>query len=571
MREGVELIRNWFRPDTLILGGVVLVVAYLAMTPLAMLIYGSLQSGFMVGPGEFTLANYIEAYSDREFYSLFLNSFIYAIGVSIFTFLIGTILAWVCERTNTPGRKLFAVLAVAAYIIPGVLLTISWILLLSPRIGLLNNLLTTLFGLAESPLTIYSYWGMIWTASVHLYPLNFLIMSAAFRSMDSSLEEAAWAAGANNLTCLWQITLKVLRPALLSTMLILFIRGIESFEVPALIGIPARIYVFTTKIYEAASGFPPALGLAGANASILLFISVLGVFLYQKMTAQKESFTTITGKGFRPRIIDLGRGKYLASAGCILFFMVTLFLPVLALLGTSFSRHMVALTPEAFKNFSLEEYRFVLSYPIITRAFRNSVILAAGSATVVMFLTSIIAWITVRTKIPGRWMLDALTFIPIAIPGVIMGVSMIFVYLTLPIPIYGTLWILLVAYVTLYLPYGIRVASATMVQIHKELEEASTASGASWAQTFFRIVLPLLLPGFLSGWIYVAIISLRELSASIFLVGQGTEVLSTVVFSLWDGGSISSVAALGVLMTFFLIVLALIVQRWQQRLGILRE
>jgi len=541
------------------------------MTPLAMLIYGSLQSGFMVGPGEFTLANYIEAYSDREFYSLFLNSFIYAIGVSIFTFLIGTILAWVCERTNTPGRKLFAVLAVAAYIIPGVLLTISWILLLSPRIGLLNNLLTTLFGLAESPLTIYSYWGMIWTASVHLYPLNFLIMSAAFRSMDSSLEEAAWAAGANNLTCLWQITLKVLRPALLSTMLILFIRGIESFEVPALIGIPARIYVFTTKIYEAASGFPPALGLAGANASILLFISVLGVFLYQKMTAQKESFTTITGKGFRPRIIDLGRGKYLASAGCILFFMVTLFLPVLALLGTSFSRHMVALTPEAFKNFSLEEYRFVLSYPIINRAFRNSVILAAGSATVVMFLTSIIAWITVRTKIPGRWMLDALTFIPIAIPGVIMGVSMIFVYLTLPIPIYGTLWILLVAYVTLYLPYGIRVASATMVQIHKELEEASTASGASWAQTFFRIVLPLLLPGFLSGWIYVAIISLRELSASIFLVGQGTEVLSTVVFSLWDGGSISSVAALGVLMTFFLIVLALIVQRWQRRLGILRE
>jgi len=555
----------------LIPAGVILVVAYLAMTPLAMLLYGSLQSGFMVGDGQFTLANYIEAYSDREFYSLFLNSLIYAVGVSLFTFLIGTILAWICERTNTPGRKIFTLLAVTTYIIPGVLLTISWILLLSPRIGLFNNLLVRLFGLAEPPLTIYSYWGMIWAASVHLYPLNFLIMSAAFRSMDSSLEEAAWAAGANNFTCLRQITLKILRPALLSTMLILFIRGIESFEVPALIGVPARIFVFTTKIYEAASGFPPALGLAGANASILLLISVIGVFLYQKTTAQKENFTTITGKGFRPRIIDLGRSKYLCSGGCILFFVLTLLLPVLALLGTSFSRHMVALTPEAFKNFSLEEYRFVLSYPIITRAFRNSIILAASSATVVMFLTSIIAWITVRTKIPGKWMLDALTFIPIAIPGVIMGVSMIFVYLTLPIPIYGTLWILLVAYVTLYLPYGIRVSSATMMQIHKELEEASTTSGASWAQTFFRIVLPLLLPGFLSGWIYVAIISLRELSASIFLVGQGTEVLSTVVFALWDGGSISSVAALGVLMTLFLIVIALIVERWQRTLGILRE
>lgn len=557
--------------DILILGGVVLISAYLALTPLTMLLYGSFQKDFLVGERQWTLTHYIEAYSDPEFYSLFLNSIVYALGVSLFTFLIGTALAWVSERTNTPGRKTFTLLAVATYIVPGVLLTISWILLLSPRIGLINNILTTLFSLSDSPLTIYSYWGMIWVASIHLYPLNFLMMSAAFRSMDSSLEEAAWSAGASNFNCLRQITLKILRPALLSTILILFIRGIESFEVPALIGIPARIYVFTTKIYEAASGFPPALGLAGANASILLLISVVGVFLYQNMTAQTESFTTITGKAFRPRIIDLGKWKYLCSAACVLFFVLTLVLPVLALLATSFSRHMVALSPEAFKNFSLDEYRFVFRYPIIVRAFRNSVILAFSSATIVMLLTSIIAWITVRTKIPGKWMLDAVTFIPIAIPGVIMGVSMIFVYLTLPIPIYGTLWIILVAYVTLYLPYGVRVTSATMVQIHKELEEASTASGASWAQTFFRVVLPLLLPGFLSGWVYVAILSLRELSASIFLVGQGTEVLSTVVFALWDSGSISSVAALGVLMTLFLIFVALIVQAWQRRLGILRE
>jgi iron(III) transport system permease protein len=571
LKERARSIKSKIQIDFLILGGVILLVAYLALTPLTMLVYGSFLKGFMVGAGQWTLSNYIEAYSDPEFYSLFLNSLIYALGVSLFTFLIGTTLAWICERTNTPGRKIFAVLALATYIIPGVLFTISWILLLSPRIGLLNHLLTAPLGLAEPPLTIYSYWGMIWVASVHLYPLNFLIMSAAFRSMDSSLEEAAWAAGASNFACLRQITLKILRPALLSTILILFIRGIESFEVPVLIGVPARIFVFTTKIYEAASGFPPALGLAGANASILLLISVVGVFLYQKMTVQKERFTTITGKGFRPRVIDLGKWKFLFSAGGILFFIMTLLLPVLALLGTSFSRHMVALTPDALKHFTLEEYRFILTYPIITRAFKNSFLLAVISATVVMLLTSIIAWITVRTKMPGKWLLDALTFIPIAIPGVIMGVSMIFVYLTLPVPIYGTIWILLVAYVTLFLPYGIRVASATMIQIHKELEEASIASGASWAQTFFRVVLPLLLPGFLSGWIYVAIISLRELSASIFLVGPGTEVLSTVVFALWDAGNISSVAALGVLMTLFLIMMAIIVQSWQRRLGIFRE
>jgi iron(III) transport system permease protein len=462
-------------------------------------------------------------------------------------------------------------MAVTTYIIPGVLLTISWILLLSPRIGFFNTILTKLFSFSEPPLTVYSYWGMIWTASVHLYPLTFLMMSAAFRSMDGSLEEAAWTAGASNLGCLRQITLKILRPAVFSSLLILFIRGIESFEVPALIGVPARIFVFTTKIYEAASGFPPALGLAGANAATLLLMSVLGVYLYQRMSAREGSFATITGKGYRPRVIDLGKWKYAVSAGCGLFFVITLLFPVLALLGNSFSGYMVALSPEAFKNFTLEEYRFVLRYPTITRAFRNSLILAAGSATAVMLLTSIIAWITVRSQIRGKWMLDALTFSPIAIPGVIMGVSMIFVYLTLPIPIYGTLWILLVAYITLYMPYGIRIASATMLQIHKELEEASTTSGASWAQTFFRIVLPLLLPGFFAGWIYIAIISLRELSASIFLVGQGTEVLSTVVFALWDAGNITAVAALGVLMTLLLVAAALVVQRWQRRLGILRE
>lgn len=560
---------NWLRSDILVLGAVVAVVAYLGMTPLVMLLYGSLQTGFMVGEGEFSLANYIEAYTDREFYSLFLNSLFYALGVSVATMLIGTLLAWICERTNTPGRRFFALMAVATYIIPGVLLTISWILLLSPRIGFFNALLTRLFGLSDPPLTIYSYWGMIWTASVHLYPLCFLTMSAAFRSMDSSLEEAAWTAGASNFTCLRQITLKVLRPALLSVLMILFIRGIESFEVPALIGIPARIFVFTTKIYEAASGFPPALGLAGANASILLLLCMVGVYVYHRLTARKESFTTITGKGYRPRVIDLGRWKYVFSVACIFFFGLTLFIPVLALLGTSFSGHLIALTPEAFKNLTLDPYRFVLSYPIIARAFMNSVILAAAAATLVMLLTSVIAWIIVRTQMPGKWLLDTLTFLPIAIPGVIMGVSMIFVYLTLPIPIYGTLWILLVAYITLYMPYGIRIASATMLQIHKELEEASTASGASWSQTFGRIVLPLLLPGFVSGWIYVAIISLRELSASIFLVAQGTEVLSTVVFSLWDSGDITAVAALGVLMTLFLMVVALVVQRWQRRLGIL--
>jgi iron(III) transport system permease protein len=549
---------------------VVLLVGYLAMTPLTFLIYGSFQTGFLMGEGEFTLDNYIEAYTDREFYGLFLNSLIYAVGVSILTFLMGTSLAWVCERTNTPGRSIFPLMAIMTYMIPGVLTTIAYILLLSPRIGLFNTILVNLFDLSEPPLNIYNFYGMIWAAAAHLYPLNFLLMSAAFRSMDSSLEEAALAAGANHFACFRHITLRIMRPAILSVMLILFIRGIESFEVPALVGRPAGIFVFTTKIYEATQEFPPLLGLAGAYAAILLLISIAGVYLYQRLTARAESFSTITGKGYRPRVIDLGRWKYLASAVCTIFLVITLVLPVLGLLTVSFSPYTTALTWDAVKNFSFNQYHFVLTYPAIIRAFRNSALLALSSATIVMFITSIIAWITVRTQLPGKWLIDGLTFIPIAIPGVIMGVSIVFAYLILPIPIYGTLWILLVAYITLYMPYGIRVSSATIIQIHKELEEASTASGASWWQTFSRIVIPLFIPGLLSGWIYVAIISLRELSASIFLVGQGTEVLSTIVFDLWDSGNIPAVAALGVLMTLFLALIGVVAQRWQRSVGILR-
>lgn len=566
-----EKIRHWFKADSLLLISTCVVVGYLAMTPLTFLIYGSFQTGFLAGEGELTVGNYIQAYTDREFVPLFTNSLIYAIGVSILTFLMGTSLAWICERTNTPGKRIFAILAVATYIIPGVLTTVSWILLLSPRIGLFNTLLVNLFGLSEPPLNIYNFYGMIWTAATHLYPLNFLLMSGAFRSMDSSLEEASATAGASHFHTFRHITLKIMRPAMISIMLILFIRGIESFEVPALIGRPARIFVFTTKIYEASQEFPPALGLASAYASILLIISVVGVLIYQRLTRAAERYTTITGKGYRPNVIDLGRWKYLVSAACSLLILVTLVFPLLALLTISFSPYTTALTLDALRNFTLKEYHFILTYPIITRAFWNSLVLAFSSATVVMLLTSVIAWLTVRTQIRGKWALDALTFIPIAIPGVIMGISIIFVYLTLPIPIYGTLWILMVAYITLYMPYGIRVSSASMIQIHKELEEASTASGASWRQTFFRVIIPLLLPGFLSGWIYIAIISFRELSASIFLVGPGSEVLSTVVFALWDSGHITAVAALGVLVTFFLIVLALTVQMWQRRVGVLRE
>ena len=558
-----------FNSQALILVGAILFVLYLAGVPLVMLLYGSIRSAPIGEPGAaYTLQNYVKAYFDKEFYFLLLNSIYYGIGTCTLTFLIGTFLAWVSERTNTPFKKLFVVMSLIPFIIPGILSTIAWILLLSPKIGLINIVIKELLGLASAPFNVYSMWGMIWAEAIHLYPLVFLLMSAAFRNMDTSLEEAALTAGSSTFATFWRITLPLMRPAMFSVLLINFIRGIEAFEVPALIGVPARISVFTTKIFLAIHQFPSDFGLAGAYAVTLLAISTTGVLIYGRITRREERYATVTGKGYRPRVIDLGGWKYLTLGLSFLIFFLAVILPVFVLLWSSFIPYYGVPSRELMEKMTFANYHYILNYPLALTAFKNSFYLSVGSATLVMLLTSIIAWITVKTKLPGRALLDNMTFIPIAMPGIVLGVSLIWVYLTLPIPIYGTIWVLLLAYITKFMPYGIRAASASMIQINKELEEASLTAGGTWFQTFRKVILPLLMPGFTAGWIYISIIALRELSTSILLYSYNSTVLSIMAFDLWEGGQYTYVCALGVLMVLLLVVMAFTARKLGAKVGI---
>jgi iron(III) transport system permease protein len=382
-----------------------------------------------------------------------------------------------------------------------------------------------------------------------------------------ALEEASLTCGAGNFTTLRKITLKLVIPAMLSVVLITFIRSVEAFEVPALIGVRAGIFVFTTKIYSALQRMRPNYGIAGAYSVILLIMSFAGVFFYYRVTRAAEKFTTITGKGYRARRIDLGSWKYMTVGSCLLILAVTVLLPLANLVWASLTPYMAVPSADMFRRLSFSSYQEVFNYPSTSRAFVNSVVLSFGSATSVMLVTSCIAWVTVKSNLKGRLLLDNLAFLPIAIPGLVLGVSLLIVYLTLPIPVYGTLWILLIAYMTKYLPYGIRTASASMIQISRELEEASTATGATWLQTFRKIIFPLLMPGFLAGWIYIAVVSLRELSTSILLYSQKSIVLSILVFDLWEDGLYSSVSALGVLMVVFLISVTWGARRLGARIG----
>jgi iron(III) transport system permease protein len=558
-----------FNSQTLILVGATLFVLYLAGVPLLMLLYGSMRSAPIGEPGAtYTIQNYVKAYFDREFYILLLNSIQYALGTCLVTFLIGTFLAWVSERTNTPLKKVFVVMALIPFIIPGILSTISWILLLSPKIGLINLVVKDILGLEASPFNVYSMWGMIWAESIHLYPLVFLLMSAAFRNMDTSLEEAALVAGSSTFKTFKRVTLPLMRPAMFSVLLIIFIRGVEAFEVPALIGVPAKIQVFTTKIFLAIHQFPSDFGLAGAYAVTLLAISTVGVIIYGRITRKEERYATVTGKSYRPRVIDLGGWKYVTCGISFFIFVLAVFFPVFVLLWSSFIPYYGVPSRELMAKMTLGNYVYILNYPLALTAFENSFYLSVGSATFVMLLTSLIAWITVKTKLPGRALLDNMTFIPIAMPGIVLGVSLIWVYLTLPIPIYGTIWVLLLAYITKFMPYGIRAASASMIQINKELEEASLTAGGTWFQTFRKVIIPLLMPGFTAGWIYISIIALRELSTSILLYSYNSTVLSIMAFDLWEGGQYTYVCALGVLMVLLLVVMAFTARKLGAKIGI---
>jgi iron(III) transport system permease protein len=539
-----------------LLVGCVVVALWLVFVPLSALIYNAFTEDTGFGPGGFSLENFVEAYSSWHILRLFSNSLIFAIGTAVTTLAMGALVAWTVERTDAPGGAMFHMLSLLSFAVPGLLMAMAWIFVFSPNIGWGNAVLKSLLGLAEAPVNIYSMAGMVWALSSHYFPLAYLALGPALRVLDVRMEEAALMAGGNYAHVFTRVTLPLLRPAILSALLLLFVMGMASYEVPRLIGRPARIDVFTTDVQGAIIASPPAFGVASALGLTLLAICVLAVYFYRRATRNAESFATITGKGYKPTRVKLGRWRWPVALGVGAMFVIALGLPLLTLVWQSFYRNLAQ--PFVFTSApaTLDNYDFILRYPIFLSAVKTSVLLAAMAATIVAGLTFVMAWIAQRALPRYGFVLDALAFAPIAIPGVIVGAGILVAYLMLPIPVYNTIWILLIAYVTLYLPYGMRFASSGITQIHRELEEVAAMSGAGLGQIFGRIMLPLLAPVLLAGWIYVFVLAVRELGASIFLVGPGTHVLGTISLTMWEeGGSYGAVAALGVLQIIPLIVI----------------
>jgi iron(III) transport system permease protein len=559
--------RSLLDPRYVTLAVTALALAYLALVPVGTMVVASLRSSFLTaGPATWSAGHYTSTLASAGFWRLALNSFAYAGCTAVAATVIGFGLAWLAGRTNTPAKAFAQVAALVPLIVPGILSTVAWALLLAPETGPLNSVLR---GLGLPVFNIYSLPGMIFVQTLHVTPVAFLMGVAAFRSMDASFEEAALSCGAPPRRVLTVITLRMIRPAIASAALLMFVQTISTFEVPQLLGVPGHTFVFVSKIYDALQAFPTDYGTVGVIGVFVLVIAAAGLALSRR-AMHGAGPATITGKGFRPGITDLGRWRWLGLAGFALFFAVSVVLPLAMLLWSALLPGYQPPSIAALHNITFSNFGQILRTPSLLASVRNSVITAVVSAAVVTVLSAIAAYITIKTRIRGRSLLDALATIPIAVPSVIMGVGILYWYLVAPLPVhlYGTLGILIVAFVTVSMPYGMRYVAPGMAQIKDELEEAATTSGASWAQAFRRVYLPLLAPSLLAGFLYAMIVAFREISAAIFLYAQNTQVVSVTIYQLWSNGDYPVVAALGVLMVGFLAAAVAVVRAVGGRIGI---
>ncbi len=535
----------------------IVILGFLAVYPLAMLFYGSLHSTPPGMAGEFNLNGYRSIMNWTNFVVL-LNTIGISLAKTIPSLALAVLLAWIIARTDTPWRDKLEVLITLPFFIPPILTAMAWGMLGNPQVGLLNQVWKWMTGATVSPINVYSYGGIIWHMMQYSTPFLFLFIVDIFRAMDPSLEESSRMCGASRWRTFRNITLILMLPALTNSFILSLIRGIESFESPLFFGTPAKIEVITTEIYNSINhrATPDYQYATALSFAIMVLMFVLVV--WQWWLLKGRTFTTVTGKGYSPNIMKLGPWKWVTFGFCILFFIVTVVLPVGQLIIGSFFKFFGFYSWDML---TTEHYVAVANNAEVWRAFFNTMLLGLLGATAVMTLGSIVAYVSIRTKWRGRRLIDALAWLPWMMPGMVLGIGFLWAFAMLPgpIPIYGTIWALMLAYVALGTPISVRVMSSAYAQLAYDLEECSRVHGATFFQTMWRILIALAWPSFAVGWVLAFFGIMRELSASILLYSVGSEVLSVVLLRLWSNGLAEQVSVIGLMM-----MLLVILFRWVQ-------
>lgn len=571
--DAVDRLRPGLRPITLTYVALLVVLLTLVVVPLAFLVGGSLWSTDPFTPGGyFTLENYVSTYLDPRTYELLGNTLLVATGTTLWANVVGIGMAWVVVRTDTPFRGFLESAVVVPYVLPSYLLAVAYVFVFGPEIGLANRVLEALFGVT---LSIYSFWGIVFVKGISYAPLCFLITRATFANFDSALEDAARVSGAGVLTTLRTITLPMVAPTVTASLLLIFTKGLETFSVPAILGLPASppIYVFSTRIWRAlAMQTPPNYGLATALATALVVLAGGGLLLQRRTTGVQERFSTVGGQGVRLRRFEIGHWRWVVLAAAVAFLFVGIVLPFAVLFVASVSS--VWFGELFFRSdsvtFTLENYRALAGMTDFLTAVTNSLLLATVGAFVGMLLATLSSHFIVksggdRSGLVARSsaIVDYVTYVPAAVPGIVFATGVLWFVLTVPaFGLYGSLWLLGLAYVAYHLPIATRTTHGAIAQIDDELEEQARIEGASPLRVLRDIVLPLIDRNFVAGFLLLFVSMLRDLSISILLYSRDSLVLPVLIFNMKLVGEYETLAALGVVMTLLVLAVLAVVRYW---------
>ena len=537
----------------LLMLGVALVICGIVLVLLAVVIWLSFTTGSPGGASlHYTAEHYAELLQSPLTYRVILNTLVFSTFTLVTALAIGLPIAWLVERTDFPGKTTVFTFMTVGLLLPGFSVALGWLLLLHPRIGILNRMAMEVFGLREAPLNIETMFGMGFVNGLTLAPLAFIMIGVVLRSMNASLEEAASIGGANMGQTLRRVTLPLAWPGVLAASIYIYMIGFASFDVPAILGLPGRIYTFSTFVFETVTtntGLPDY----GGVATLSVFMAIFAGFLawwYFTMQRNQSRYVVVTGKGYRPRRRLLGVWKAPAVGFVLLFFLVSELLPVLMLVWAAGLPFLQPLSQRAFGQLSLVNFR-ALSPSLLMTGLKTTALLMVVVPTVTVLFSVAIAWVVLRSQLRWRGVVDFFAFLPHAIPSIVFSIAAwllaLFVLRDI-LPIYGTVWILVLAYVVARISCGTRMMNSALIQLHPELEESATICGAKTGSLLRFVLLPLLGPAILYAWIWLALLTYRELTLAVILANADSQPLAVVVWGLLWSSAYGKASAVSLIM-----------------------
>jgi iron(III) transport system permease protein len=498
-----------------------------------------------------------------QYPQILLNTLTVSVAATVMALVFGFVMAWILTRTNVPGRHLFEQLMAVPYYLTPLLGALAWSLLGSPESGFINQIWRALGG-TDHLIDINTAYGIAWVMALFEGSVAFVMIAAVMKSMDPALEEASQIIGASRLRTMLRITLPLVVPGVLGAAIFVFAEMLGSFAAALVLGTPNRYYVITTAIYQLVQQYPPKIQVAAAMGVSLFAVMFFMLFLYRRIV-MAGSYATITGKAFRPRVTDVGPLRYVLLAVCVLYLLAAVGLPLVTLLYASLQKIAVAF-PTA-ENWTLDNFRVAMTMNAVRSALTNSLLLGFGTATIGVVLMGLLAWLIYRSRLPGSGLIEYVVMFPQAVPRLVFAFGLMWAWVVFPIPIYGTLWLLLLAYLTVFLPLGVRTIAGVMLQIDKSLEECAQMCGAPWAFRVRTVTIPLLMPGLVAAWLLLFIASIRELGASILLMGPHSKVITPSIVESWFGTSSELTAALALIQTLVVAIAMIVLVAVTRRVG----